>query len=116
MGKTSVFNLKHDLTFKHEIKKDDYLKLSPTSSTADNINQSGNLHFEIAQSSSCLDICEAVLYFTVELKDIDVDEDITLENNFFPKLFSQMRLNLGGTDVEVINNPGCFKSHELCTS
>ena len=39
-----------------------------------------------------------------------MDEDITLEHTFFPKLFSQMRLNLGGMDVEIINNPGDVSS------
>ena len=102
----NIFNLNNDLKFKHEIKKDDYLKLRPTSSSADNKNQSGEILFQIAQASSCLDICESLIYFAIEIKELTADEDITLEHNFFPKLFSQMRLNLGGMDVEIINSPG----------
>ena len=98
-----LFNLKHDMKFKHEIRKDDYLKLRPTSSSADNKNLSGEILFQVAQASSCLDICDSLLFF-------EVDEDVTLEHNFFPKLFSQMRLNLGGMDIEIINSPGDISS------
>ena len=106
MGGGGVFNLDHDMVFRHDVKKTDYLKLRPTSSSADNKTQSGEILFQIAQASSCLNICDSLLYFTVEIKGLEADEDLTLEHNFFPKLFSQMRLNLGGMDVEIINNPG----------
>ena len=98
------------MKFKHEVKKDDYLKLRPTSSSADNKNLSGEILFQVAQASSCLDICDSLLFFTIEIKNLDVDEDVTLEHNFFPKLFSQMRLNLGGMDIEIINSPGDISS------
>ena len=90
---SELFNLKHNLKFSHDVKKDDYLKLRPTTSSADNKNQSGGILFQVAQASSCLDICESLIYFTIEIKDITADEEITLEHNFFPKLFSQMRLS-----------------------
>ena len=101
-----AFNLNHDMVFRHNVKKTDYLKLRPTSSSADNKTQSGEILFQIAQASSCLNICDSLLYFTVEIRGLEADEELTLEHNFFPKLFSQMRLNLGGMDVEIINNPG----------
>ena len=93
------------MVFRHDVKKMDYLKLRPTSSSADNKTQSGEILFQIAQASSCLNICDSLLYFTVEIRGLEPDEELTLEHNFFPKLFSQMRLNLGGMDVEIINNP-----------
>ena len=107
---SELFNLKRDLKFKHDIKKDDFLKLRPTTSSADNKNLSGEILFQVAQASSCLDICESILFFSIELKDLEADEEITLEHNFFPKLFSQMRLNLGGIDIEIINTPGDISS------
>ena len=110
MGGGGVFNLDHDMVFRHDVKKTDYLKLRPTSSSADNKTQSGEILFQIAQASSCLNICDSLLYFTVEIRDLEPDEELTLEHNFFQKLFSQMRLNLGGMDVEIINNPGDVSS------
>ena len=59
----SIFNLKHDLRFNHDIKKDDYLKLRLTSSSTDNKNQSGEILFQVAQVSAT------------------ADEEITLEHN-----------------------------------
>ena len=84
----NIFDLKRNLHINNDIKKEDYLKLRPTTSSADNKNQSGEILFQIAQASSCLDICESVIYFFVEIHDLTADEEITLEHNFFLKLFS----------------------------
>ena len=98
------------MVFRHDVKKTDYLKLRPTSSSSDNKTQSGEILFQIAQASSCLNICDLLLYFTVEIRGLEPDKELTLEHNLFPKLFSQMRLNLSGMDVEIINNPGDVSS------
>ena len=100
----ALFNLTKDNKFYHGIKKEDYLKIQPTSGTSANKNQSGDILFEIAQSSSILDICNSLIYFSIEIKDSE--ETITLENNFFPRLFSEMTLKLGGTEIERIKYPG----------
>ena len=90
----NIFDLNRNLHINNDIKKEDYLKLIPTTSSADNKNQSGEILFQIVQASSCLDICDSLIYFYVEIHDFPADEEITLEHNFFSKLFSQMRLNL----------------------
>ena len=54
-----------------------------------------------------------MLYFTVEIKGLEADEELTLEHNFFPKLFSQMRLNLGGMDVDTCDTSSLL-SFILC--
>ena len=84
----TIFDLKRNLHINNDIKKEDYLKLRPTTSSADNKNQSGEILFQIAQASSFLDICESLIYFYVEIKDLTADEDLTLEHNFFHNLFS----------------------------
>ena len=77
MTEGGAFNLKRNMVFRHDIKKSDYLKLKPTTSSADNKNQSGEILFQVAQASSCLNICDSLLYFTVEIQGLEVDEDIT---------------------------------------
>ena len=102
----NIFDLKRNFHVNNGIKKEDYLKLRPTTSSADNKIQSWVILFQIAQASYCLDICDSHIYFYIEINDLTADEEITLKHNFFHTSFSQMSLNIGGTDVKVIINPG----------
>lgn len=106
----SKLNLDNNKQFKHDIKKNDILKISPTSGSISNLNKSGDIVFQSLQSSNPLDICNARLYYKIELEDIAANEDITLENNFFPNLFSNIRLKLGSTEVENVLSPGIYSS------
>ena len=107
---TGIFDFKNNINYRHDVKKSDYLTLGPSAASVIYMNQSGEIRFQLSQDSSCLNIGDAEMVFTVEIQGLEVDEDLTLEHNFFPKLFSQMRLNLGGTDVEIISNPGDVSS------
>ena len=110
MSEKSKLNLDRNKTFKHDIKKNDLLRISPTAGSMSNLNKAGDIVFQSLQSANPLDICNARLYYKIELEDIGANEDITLENNFFPHLFSNMRLKLGSTEVENILEPGVYSS------
>ena len=71
----NIFDLKRSLHINNDIKKEDYLKLRPTTSSADNKNQSGEILFQIAQASSCLDICDSLIYFYIEINDLNSADD-----------------------------------------
>ena len=100
------FNLDDNLNFSNDIKKIDYLKVALSPSSFANLNKAGNIIFQNQQSSNPLDICNSVLYYKFKIEDLAADENITLENNFFPRLFEQISLKLGTTEVENIQNPG----------
>jgi len=102
------FNLDHNTKFNNDIRKEDYLKVAPSASSITNLNKGGDIIFQSLQSSNPLDLPNAFLYFKIKLED--VDPNCTLENNFFPSLFSLMRLKLGTTEVEYINDPGIYSS------
>ena len=100
------FNLDDNFNFSNDIKKIDYLKVALSPSSFANLNKAGNIIFQNQQSSNPLDICNSVLYYKFKIEDLAVGENITLENNFFPRLFEQISLKLGTTEVENIQNPG----------
>ena len=100
------FDLDRDYHFTNDIKKEDYLKISISSSSFSNLNKAGNIVFQNQQSTNPLDICEAFFYFKIKIIDLAANEDITLENNFFARLFAEMTLKVGTSNVENIANPG----------
>ena len=101
------FDLDHNYSFTNDIKKIDYLKIALSPSSFANLNKAGNIIFQNQQSSNPLDICNAVLYYKIKIEELaPADENTTLENNFFPRLFEQMSLKLGTSEVENIQNPG----------
>ena len=100
------FNLDDNFNFSNDIKKIDYLRVALSPSSFANLNKAGNIIFQNQQSSNPLDICNSVLYYKFKIEDLAADENITLENNFFPRLFEQISLKLGTTEVENIQNPG----------
>ena len=109
-------NLDYNKTFSHDIKKCDYTIILPSSGTIENLNKQGDISFKVAQTAEPLDISNARLFYSVELLKEDGTaalEDatnITLENNFFPNLFSNMKLKIASYEVENINNPGIYSS------
>ena len=96
-------------------KKEDYVKIALTPGSASNINRTGDLTFEVDNQASYLYLPKSFLYceyslfkddkFANELKETD---NITLEHNFFPKLFDSMRLEVGTQTIETITDPGVF--------
>ena len=105
----SKFNLNNYVKFNHNEKKNDWIRISPSVGTSSNLNKAGNIIFSNQQTSNPLNICEASLYFKIKI-DLKSTDDMTLENNFFPQLFSTARLSLGTTEVENIENPGAVSS------
>ena len=105
----SKFDLDKNYSFTNDMKKVDYLKVALSSSSSSNMNKGGSLIFQNNQSANCLDICNAVLYYkiTVTIKSTDAaKKDITLEHNFFPRMFDRMYLKLGTNMIEDIQDPG----------
>ena len=68
--------------------------------------------FEINSLSSWLLLSDAYIRCDFTIKDGIANQNrvpqtnTTLENNFFPSLFSQMILEAGSNQIESINNPG----------
>ena len=91
-------------------KKEDYLDISMTTGTAQNKNNTtGNLDFEIGSTDSYLDLCEATVIARIKVT-VAADKNITLENNFFPSIFSQMVLLLNGSAFQTVDYPGIVDS------
>jgi len=107
---TTLKNLDENMHFSHDYKKIDILKISPTTGSIDKLNKGGDIVFKSTSSENSLHISESYLYFEIEIepgKDAaGAINDIALENNFFPSLFSSMRLKLANSDVETIYSPG----------
>lgn len=99
------FDLDRNYHFTNDIKKEDYLKIALSSGSIANLNKAGPLRFQ-SSSPSPLDICNAILTYKIKIDELKEGEDITLENNFFPRMFSQMSLKLGTSEVETIEYPG----------
>ena len=111
MTKTKILNLENNLQFNHDFRKVDIMKISPTSGTVINLNKSGgDIKFQSLSSENCLDICEAYLYYEIEINVTSVEKEVTLENNWFPNLFANIRLRIANNDIEQINQPGIFST------
>ena len=91
-------------------KKEDYLDISLTTGTAQNMNNAtGNLDFEIGSTDAYLDLPEAAIIAKMKVT-VAADKNITLENNFFPSMFSQMVLRLNGNAFQTVDFPGVVDS------
>ena len=99
-------------------QKNDYIRVALNPGSSSRINTGGDLVFEVDNQQSYLYMpdsflhCEFTLYrddkFTTVLPSGD---NITLENNFFPNLFSQIRLEAGTQPIESISSsPGVIDS------
>ena len=105
------FNLfKSDIKHTYTKKKEDYLDISLTTGTAQNKNNpTGNLDFEIGSTDAYIDLCEAVVIAKMKVT-VAANKNITLENNFFPSMFSQMVLRLNGNAFQTVDFPGIVDS------
>ena len=103
---------KHDSIphFSYNRKKEDYVLIEPTSGSIANLNKTGEIKFEVYNQQSFLYLPESFLVCRFEIKETETadlgTDKITLEHNFFPRLFSQMRLDIGAKNLEEIQNPG----------
>src|SRR6266581_6621867 len=103
--------------FKHESqsqtiynrRKTDYLEIYPTTNSAQSLNQSGTLQFELNNQQSFIYLPESYIYAEIEITKQDgtiLDTDITLECNWFPKMFNSMRLDINSNNLENLENIG----------
>jgi len=105
-----LFNLDRSINFNHDLKKEDYLRVASSVDSSTNLNKNGDIKFQINQTSNPLNLGAAFFYYKIKLSGFTAEKDVTLENNFFPRMFENMRLQLGSSEIENINNCGEFSS------
>ncbi|ESP02064.1 hypothetical protein LOTGIDRAFT_157205 [Lottia gigantea] len=93
------------------VKYRDYLQ-SPTVGSKSQLNDGGRITFEINSLSNWLLLSDAYFRCDFKIKDGTQNQlpqtNTTLENNFFPSLFSEMVLEAGSNAIETIKHPGEF--------
>ena len=101
------FNLfKSEKKHTYSRRKEDYLDIAATTGSAQNINSTtGNILFEVNSTDAYLDLPEAAIIAKIKVT-VAADKNITLENNFFPSMFSQIVLNLNGNAFQTADYPG----------
>ena len=113
----SIFKLDDPNLIAYNRKKTDYIRIVPTTGTSDYANQSGQINFEINNQQYFLYLPEAFIYceFDLEKKSaagattkMKFKDNITLEHDFFHKLFTNMQLDVGSGTLETITNPGIY--------
>ncbi len=101
----SVFQLDNVLSISNQRNKEDILKIPPVSGS-DSLNRAGAIRFELNNQQHY--ICLSESCFVCDFSFIKDDgtslgaDDITLENNWFPRCFNQAILNIGGREIESI--------------
>ena len=106
-----IFNLDQPNYVSYNRRKQDYLKIAPTTGTADNLNRTGIISYEVNNQANYLYLPESFLYCEFNLSNqagTEVPGNITLEHNWFPRIFSEMRLEIRSQQLEIINEPGEF--------
>ena len=100
------FNLfKNEKSTLMQKTKEDYLDIALTTGTAQNMNNAtGSLDFDIGSTDAYLDLPEAVIIAFMKVI-VAADINIALENNFFPKMFSQIVLLLNGNSFQTADFP-----------
>ena len=107
----SKFHLDHNIGFNHDVKKIDYIEINPNVASSSMINAAGDVVFSLQQTSNPIDICNSFIYFKIKISDLDKTKvDLTLENDFFPRMFERMQLTIGNTIVENFNHVGEMSS------
>ncbi|ESO85497.1 hypothetical protein LOTGIDRAFT_154985 [Lottia gigantea] len=77
-----IFQLYDPICYSFNKKKEDYIIISPTVGSRSQLND--GMRFRVPQTNT------------------------TLENNFFPSLFTEMVLEAGSNPIETIKHPGEF--------
>ena len=97
----NIFNLDDTVTISNNRNKEDILEVGPI--LGKTFEGSGIKTFEVNNQQHFLNFSEAYFNGEVELTLTGGDDKITLENNWFPRCFSQMILNIGGKEIEGIH-------------
>jgi hypothetical protein len=110
MDVEAIFKHDSNVSFSFSRKKEDYVKIDPSPGSYTNLNKNGEILFEVYNQQSFLYLPESFFVINFEITKTDGTalgaDNITLEHNFFPRLFSQMRLNVGAKNLEEIQHPG----------
>lgn len=106
-----IFQLYSDTEYYYNRKKQDNIIIAPTTGSANQLNVAGSrITFEVNNTSSYLLLSKAFIRCDFEITNQAGNAvpgtTITLEHNFFPRLFSQFVLEAGSNQIEVISNPG----------
>ena len=106
-----IFDLDKPNYVSYNRRKQDYLRISPITGTADNLNRTGIISYEVNNQANYLYLPESFLYCEFNLANqvgTRVPGNISLEHNWSPRVFSEMRLEIGSQQLEIINEPGEF--------
>ncbi|ESO95272.1 hypothetical protein LOTGIDRAFT_175181 [Lottia gigantea] len=107
-----IFQLYDPIQYSFNKKKEDYVIISPSVGTKTQINDTGRVTFEINSLSNWLLLSDAHFRCDFKIKDGAQNRipqtNTTLENNFFPSLFSEMVLEAGSNPITTIKHPGEF--------
>ena len=94
-----IFQLDDPNYISYDQRKQDYLRIAPTTGTANNLNQGGNIiSFESNNHANFLYLPGSFVYCEFHTSNQDgtaVPGNITLEHNWFPRCFDEMRLEIG---------------------
>ena len=106
-----IFKFDDQNVVSYSRKKEDFIKINPTTGSANNLNKNGQILFEVNNQASYMYFPNSFLVCDFEISKTDgtelpKEDNITLEHNFFPRLFNQLRLQIGTTTIEEIQNPG----------
>ncbi|ESO82749.1 hypothetical protein LOTGIDRAFT_155767 [Lottia gigantea] len=107
-----IFRLYDPIRYSFNKKKEDYIIISPTVGSKSQLNDVGRITFEINSLSNWLVLSDAYFRCDFKIKEGTQNQvpqtNTTLENNFFPSLFSEMVLEAGSNSMETIKHPGEF--------
>ncbi|ESO99310.1 hypothetical protein LOTGIDRAFT_158390 [Lottia gigantea] len=107
-----ILRLYDPIRYSFNKKKEDYIIISPTVGSKSQLNDGGRITFEINSLSNWLLLSDAYSRCDFKIKDGTQNQvpqtNTTLENNFFPSLFSEMVLDAGSNPIETIKHPGEF--------
>src|SRR5438093_12022274 len=105
----NIFDLDSVLEFNYGRQKDDYIRIFPNSGS--DLTKAGALRLEINNTQNFISLSDSFLKCEFSITKGDgtalANDDITLENNWLPRMFSGMTLQVGGRDIENISQaPG----------
>ena len=107
-----IFQLDDPNYISYDRRKQDYLRIAPTTGTANNLNQGGNIiSSESNNHANFLYLPGSFVYCEFHTSNQDgtaVTGNITLMHNWFPRCFDEMRLEIGSHQLEIINESGEF--------
>src|SRR5277367_1562924 len=100
----TIFDLDDIALFSFDRNKEDYIKQGPSNPAS--LNKAGEIRIELNNQQHYISLSES--FFMCEFNITKGDgtdlgnDNITLENNFFPRMFSAMRIEIGGREIENI--------------